>query len=403
MSSKVLNFKKITKIFSKISVVLFIILIVVLYSYGNNEDYNQRIKQEQERLKQIEDQIERVKNEINNLQKEESGYLDAINKIEKLLLETEKELKTIEKDIELTLKELNKIEDEFILAKEKLKEKTKILEVKLRETYKHNRAGYLAILLSSETFSEFITRYRYFKDILSQDNKVIGDILQQIKRTEDKKIDLENREEILRLLKEEVEKEKENIEFSIKAKKSIIKKINSQKNAYLKSLEELEQSSSEIKNIIERIYHEQEKTLKEKEKQSPGITLTPKKGIFTLPVQGKLISNFGRQMNLDFNTYTFNSGIDVSAPLGEVVRSAGSGEVIYTGNIKGYGQIIIIDHGGRTTTLYAHLSKILVEIGDKVNKGQIIGQVGESGGVSSPRLHFEVRVEGKPTDPMNWL
>jgi len=403
VSSKVLNFKKITKIFSKISVVLFIILIVVLYSYGNNEDYNQRIKQEQERLKQIEDQIERVKNEINNLQKEESGYLDAINKIEKLLLETEKELKTIEKDIELTLKELNKIEDEFILAKEKLKEKTKILEVKLRETYKHNRAGYLAILLSSETFSEFITRYRYFKDILSQDNKVIGDILQQIKRTEDKKIDLENREEILRLLKEEVEKEKENIEFSIKAKKSIIKKINSQKNAYLKSLEELEQSSSEIKNIIERIYHEQEKTLKEKEKQSPGITLTPKKGIFTLPVQGKLISNFGRQMNLDFNTYTFNSGIDVSAPLGEVVRSAGSGEVIYTGNIKGYGQIIIIDHGGRTTTLYAHLSKILVEIGDKVNKGQIIGQVGESGGVSSPRLHFEVRVEGKPTDPMNWL
>jgi len=403
VSSKVLNFKKITKIFSKISVVLFIILIVVLYSYGNNEDYNQRIKQEQERLKQIEDQIERVKNEINNLQKEESGYLDAINKIEKLLLETEKELKTIEKDIELTLKELNKIEDEFILAKEKLKEKTKILEVKLRETYKHNRAGYLAILLSSETFSEFITRYRYFKDILSQDNKVIGDILQQIKRTEDKKIDLENREEILRLLKEEVEKEKENIEFSIKAKKSIIKKINSQKNAYLKSLEELEQSSSEIKNIIERIYHEQEKTLKEKEKQSPGITLTPKKGIFTLPVQGKLISNFGRQMNPDFNTYTFNSGIDVSAPLGEVVRSAGSGEVIYTGNIKGYGQIIIIDHGGRTTTLYAHLSKILVEIGDKVNKGQIIGQVGESGGVSSPRLHFEVRVEGKPTDPMNWL
>jgi len=403
VSSKVLNFKKITKIFSKTSVVLFIILIVVLYSYGNNEDYNQRIKQEQERLKQIEEQIERVKNEINNLQKEESGYLDAINKIEKLLLETEKELKTIEKDIELTLKELNKIEDEFILAKEKLKEKTKILEIKLREIYKHSRAGYLAILLSSETFSEFITRYRYFKNILSQDNKVIGDILQQIKRTEDKKIDLENREEILRLLKEEVEKEKENIEFSIKAKKSIIKKINSQKNAYLKSLEELEKSSLEIKNIIERIYHEQEKTLKEKEKQSPGITLTPKKGIFTLPVQGKLISNFGRQMNPDFNTYTFNSGIDVSAPLGEVVRSAGSGEVIYTGNIKGYGQIIIIDHGGRTTTLYAHLSKILVEIGDKVNKGQIIGQVGESGGVSSPRLHFEVRVEGKPTDPMNWL
>ena len=340
---------------------------------------------------------------LDSLQKEESGYLDAINKIEKSLLETEKELETIEKDIELTSKELNKIEDEFILEKEKLKEKTRILEIKLREIYKRNRTGYLAILLSSETFSEFITRYRYFRDILSQDNQVINDLLQQIKRTEDKKTDLENREEILRLLKKEVKKEKENIEFSIKAKKSIIKKISSQKTAYLKSLEELKKSSLEIRNIIQRIHQKQKENFQEKEKQGPGIILKPKKGIFTLPVQGKLISNFGKQVNPDFNTYTFNSGIDVSAPLGEVVRSAGPGEVIYTGNIKGYGQIIIIDHGGRTTTLYAHLSKILVEIGDKVNKGQIIGQVGNSGGVSSPRLHFEVRVEGKPTDPMNWL
>jgi len=403
VSSIVLNFIKIIKIFFRISVALFIILILVLYAYGNNEDYDQRIKQEQERLKKIEEQIKSVKNEINSLQKEESGYLDAINKIEKSLLETEKELETIEKDIELTSKELNKIEDEFILEKEKLKEKTRILEIKLREIYKRNRTGYLAILLSSETFSEFITRYRYFRDILSQDNQVINDLLQQIKRTEDKKTDLENREEILRLLKKEVKKEKENIEFSIKAKKSIIKKISSQKTAYLKSLEELKKSSLEIRNIIQRIHQKQKENFQEKEKQGPGIILKPKKGIFTLPVQGKLISNFGKQVNPDFNTYTFNSGIDVSAPMGEVVRSAGSGEVIYTGNIKGYGQIIIIDHGGRTTTLYAHLSKILVEIGDKVNKGQIIGQVGDSGGVSSPRLHFEVRVEGKPTDPMNWL
>ena len=138
-------------------------------------------------------------------------------------------------------------------------------------------------------------------------------------------------------------------------------------------------------------------------KEIPGITLKPKKGILTLPVQGKLISGYGRQKNDEFNTYTFNSGIDVSAPLGQVVRAAGTGEVIYTGNIKGYGQIIIIDHGGRVTTLYAHLSKILIDIGDKVKKEQVIGQVGDSGGVSSTRLHFEVRVEGKPTDPMNWL
>ncbi len=393
------------KIFSILTLILTFILLVVFFSYGDSSvDLSQKIKEENQRLKKIEQQIKSIKDEINNLQKEESGYLEALHKIEKLLQDTEKELQAIEKDLEFAQKEIKIAEDEVIIEKEKLKEKTKLLEGRLRQIYKHRLTGYLEILFNSESFSDFLTRFRYIKNILSLDAEVINDIHQQMEKIEDHKINLENREEILNLLKKEVEKEKENIEFSIKGRKSIIDKIDSQKEVYLKSLKELEQSSQEIKNIIERIYKQQEEDSKEvSQKEVPAITLKPKKGILALPIQGKLISGYGRQKNTEFNTDTFNSGIDISAPLGQVVHSAGAGEVIYTGTIKGYGQIIIIDHGGRTTTLYAHLSKILVDIGDRVIKEQTIGQVGDSGGVSSPRLHFEVRVEGKPTDPMNWL
>jgi len=393
------------KIFSILTLILTFILFVVFFSYGDSSgDLSQKIKEENQRLKKIEQQIKSIKDEINNLQKEESGYLEALHKIEKLLQDTEKELQAIEKDLEFAQKEIKIAEDEVIIEKEKLKEKTKLLEGRLRQIYKHRLTGYLEILFNSESFSDFLTRFRYIKNILSLDAEVINDIRQQMEKIEDHKINLENREEILNLLKKEVEKEKENIEFSIKGRKSIIDKIDSQKEVYLKSLKELEQSSQEIKNIIERIYKQQEEDSKEvSQKEVPAITLKPKKGILALPIQGKLISGYGRQKNTEFNTDTFNSGIDISAPLGQVVHSAGAGEVIYTGTIKGYGQIIIIDHGGRTTTLYAHLSKILVDIGDRVIKEQTIGQVGDSGGVSSPRLHFEVRVEGKPTDPMNWL
>jgi len=393
------------KIFSTLILILTFILFSVFFSYGNSSgDYSQKINVEKQRLKKIEQQIKSVKDEINNLQKKESGYLETFHKIEKLLQDTEKELQAIERDLELAQKEIKQGEDELIREKHILKERTIVLENRLREIYKRRLTGYLEILFNSESFSDFLTRFRYVKNILSLDAKVINDIRRQIKKIEDSKINLENREEILSLLRKEVEKEKENIEFSIKAKKSIINKIESQKEVYLKSLKELEQSSQEIKNIIERIYKQQEKDSKKaSQKEVPAIILKPKKGILTLPAQGKLISKYGRQKNTDFNTYTFNSGIDISAPLGQVVRAAGSGEVIYTGSIKGYGQIIIIDHGGRVTTLYAHLSKILIDIGDKVKKGQIVGQVGDSGGVSSTRLHFEVRVEGKPTDPMNWL
>jgi septal ring factor EnvC (AmiA/AmiB activator) len=393
------------KIFSIVILILTFILFVVFFGYGDSSgDYSKKINEENQRLKKIEQQIKSVKDEINNLQKKEIGYLETLHKIEKLLQDTEKELQTIEKDLELAQKEIKQGEDELIREKHILKERIIVLESRLRQIYKHRLTGYLEILFNSESFSDFLTRFRYIKNILSLDAEVINDIRRQMKKIEDHKINLENREEILSLLKKEVEKEKENIEFSIKAKKSIINKIDSQKEVYLKSLKELEQSSLEIKNIIERIYKQREEDSKKvSQKEVPAITLKPKKGILALPVQGKLISEYGRQKNTDFNTYTFNSGIDISAPLGQVVHAAGSGEVIYTGNIKGYGQIIIIDHGGRTTTLYAHLSKILIDIGDKVKKGQIVGQVGDSGGVSSTRLHFEVRVEGKPTDPMNWL
>ncbi len=393
------------KIFSTLILILTFILFSIFFSYGNSSgDYSQKINEEKQRLKKIEQQIKSVKDEINNLQKKGSGYLETLHKIEKLLRDTEKELQTIEKNLELAQKEIKQGEDEFILEKHLLKEKTKLLEIRLREIYKRRLTGYLEILFNSESFSDFLTRFRYIKNILSLDAEVINDIRQQMKKIENNKINLENREEILSLLKKEVEKEKENVEFSIKARKSIINKIDSQKEVYLKSLKELEQSSQEIKNIIERIYTQREEDSKRvTQKEVPVITLKPKKGILALPVQGKLISEYGRHKNTDFNTYTFNSGIDISAPLGQVVHAAGSGEVIYTGSIKGYGQIIIIDHGGRITTLYAHLSKILIDIGEKVKKGQIVGQVGDSGGVSSTRLHFEVRVEGKPTDPMNWL
>ena len=393
------------KIFSTLILILTFILFVVLFSYGGNSgNSSQKINEEKQRLKKIEQQIKSVKEEIDNLQKKESGYLETLHKIEKLLQDTEKELQTIEKDLELAQKEIKQGEDELIREKHVLKERTIVLESRLREIYKRRLTGYLEILFNSESFSDFLTRFRYIKNILSLDAEMINDIRQQMKKIENNKINLENREEILSLLKKEVEKEKENIEFSIKAKKSIIYKIDSQKEAHLKSLKELEQSSQEIENIIERIFKQQEEDSKKaSQKEVPAITLKPKKGILALPIQGKLISEYGRQKNTDFNTYTFNSGIDISAPLGQVVRSAGSGEIIYTGSIKGYGQIIIIDHGGRVTTLYAHLSKILIDIGNKVKKGQPIGQVGDSGGVSSTRLHFEVRVEGKPTDPMNWL
>ena len=382
--------------------ILFMVLVVFqsFYSYSESSS-SQQITSENQRLEKIENQIEIVKREINNLEEKEHGYLASLHKIETILKDTQAELLEIEEDLLSTEKKLKELEEEYLLLQKDLKEKISYLENRLRDVYMHQRTAYLAVLINSDSFSDFLNRYKYIKDILSIDVRIINDIQEKSHSLEEKKNRLEERKEILRLLKEEVKKEKESIAYSIEAKKAIINKIDTQKEAYLKSLEELKQSSGEIKNIIEKLHQE---TLQSRQKDDREIPiLKAKKGILALPLQGKIIASYGKQENAGFNTYTFNSGIDISAPMGEVIRSAGAGEVIYTGWIKGYGQIIIINHGGRMSTLYAHLLKTIIKCGEKVKKGQIIGQVGDSGGVSSPRLHFEVRTEGKPTNPMNWL
>src|SRR5665648_471642 len=151
------------KIFSSLILVLTFILFAVFFSYGeSSEEYNQKIKEENQRLQKIEQQIKSVKNEIDNLQKKEIGYLETLHKIEKLLQVAQKEIKAAE--------------EEIVVEKEKLKKKTKVLESRVRQIYKQRLTGYLEILFNSESFSDFLTRFRYTKNILSLDAEVISDI-----------------------------------------------------------------------------------------------------------------------------------------------------------------------------------------------------------------------------------
>lgn len=104
-----------------------------------------------------------------------------------------------------------------------------------------------------------------------------------------------------------------------------------------------------------------------------------------------------------FKTKRQHTGIDIASPHGSPVTTAGAGEVIFAGWMRGYGQVIIIDHGSGYATVYAHMSKILVDDGAAVKKGALIGRVGQTGVATGPHLHFEVRVKGVARDPLNYL
>jgi septal ring factor EnvC (AmiA/AmiB activator) len=135
----------------------------------------------------------------------------------------------------------------------------------------------------------------------------------------------------------------------------------------------------------------------------PAVGLGTLRGQLPWPAEGRVVMGFGRQVHPRFGTETFRRGVDIEADEGAPIRAVYAGTVLYRGQLKGYGNLIILDHGAGYYTLYAHASEILVEEGDRVRAGQAIGRVGETGSLEGPRLYFEVRYQGRPEDPEQWL
>jgi septal ring factor EnvC (AmiA/AmiB activator) len=134
-----------------------------------------------------------------------------------------------------------------------------------------------------------------------------------------------------------------------------------------------------------------------------GSGFETRKGRLDRPVPGPVRSRFGRVVDADYQTETFRNGIEIEAGPGESVRAVAPGQVRFTGWFRGYGKIVIVDHGGGYFTVSGHLADIYVEVGDVVDAGDTLGSVGDTGSLRGPGLYFEVRSGSQPLDPAQWL
>jgi septal ring factor EnvC (AmiA/AmiB activator) len=203
----------------------------------------------------------------------------------------------------------------------------------------------------------------------------------------------------------------------------LLASVREEKAGHLATVKELEASAKDLQALIARLQTEEER--QRRAGRPPARREGPRgeapggqdevldirddgrferlKGRLPWPAAGPLISTFGRQEHPRFRTVTFNRGIEIAAPEGKDIVAVAEGTVIYADWFKGYGRLIILDHGGGYFTLYAHASEILAAAGEAVARGQAIGRVGDTGSLEGPQLYFELRHKGKPQDPLVWL
>jgi murein DD-endopeptidase MepM/ murein hydrolase activator NlpD len=206
------------------------------------------------------------------------------------------------------------------------------------------------------------------------------------------KSDIETRKRSLAQSINTISTQKKDLNKAIAKNQGMINKLKTDRAYYEKTERELAKQSANLQSMISK---------------NRGNTVASASGAFGSPISGRISSPFGWRTHPIFNSRTFHSGVDIAGPNYGSIRASNSGKVIYSGWYGGYGKVVIVDHGTVNghpiTTLYAHMSSIKAQNGQTVNKGDVLGYEGTTGYSTGPHLHFEVRVNGKPNNPLNYI
>ncbi len=267
------------------------------------------------------------------------------------------------------------------------------LKNRIRQVFKNQRLGMFELILSAKDLNALLDVVYFERIIIKRDYKKMVELKDKSLKLAKMKKDVEAQKQALASTIDEMNYQQQSIKRAIAQNQSMINKLKTDKAYYQKAERELERQSADLQKMISKGYN--------------NSTVKTSSAGFMKPIAGRITSPFGWRTHPIFNSRTFHSGVDIGGPNYGSIKASNSGKVIYSGWYGGYGKVVIIDHGivngHPMTTLYAHMSTIKVNNGQSVQKGQVIGLEGTTGYSTGPHCHFEVRINGKPNNPLNYI
>jgi murein DD-endopeptidase MepM/ murein hydrolase activator NlpD len=340
------------------------------------ENIQQQMEQQQNRASQAQRQVNSVSEQLRLIQVDLDQAANDYTAIQNKRIATEQQIKT---NTEILAK-----------AEKDLASRSKVLNKRMRDIYENGQVSYLDVLLGSVDFGDFTTRIDLLKRVITQDITLIMKVKAERELVIQKKAELErDRAAVLELEKVAAEK-KQTVEARKADRQVVLNSAVNERDTAERAYQELLETSRQIEQMI-------------RNHQSGNRESVGSSGAMMWPIQGPITSPYGWRTHPIFGTARYHSGLDIGADYGDPVRAADGGVVIYADWYGGYGKAVIIDHGGGITTLYGHNSELLVSEGQNVRKGQVIARAGSTGYSTGPHVHFEVRQDGSPVDPMGYL
>lgn len=346
---------------------------------------------EQVKLEAIQKKIRESKKKLKKTKAEEQAVLGRLVVINKELKRTKNNLYFAQKNIRTNETQIGALASELHQTENDLIKREKGLKERVREVFKSSGLNYLELLVASRSMSDFVNRVYFFRKIINYDAGLVEGVRADLRKVKQKRSLLQYKTREIRSLAKVIAEKKKGIAAKADEKKKIYKSLKQRRMEYEARIAEFEKSSKELEVLI----------LKKVAARKGGRVLGS--GEMAWPLRGRITSRFGYRRHPLWGGRHFHTGLDIANKYGTPVKAADSGEVIFSGWWDGYGKAIVVDHGRRTTTVYGHLSRIYKQVGAVVAKGQVLGLVGSTGYSTGPHLHFEVRKNGKPVNPIKFL
>jgi septal ring factor EnvC (AmiA/AmiB activator) len=287
---------------------------------------------------------------------------------------------------------LNTLESNLSTALAEFSELDFQMKRRIRQIFKNQRSGFFELLLSAQDLNTFLDRLYFEGLVIKKDYQKMIYARQKAREIALLKYNIEAQKTYLARSVKNIKYQQQSIQQEIVKNQDMIQKLRTDRWTYERAEKELARQSASLQSMISR--------------NAGSININIVSG-FIKPISGRITSTFGWRIHPIFHSRSFHSGLDIAGQYRGNVRASNAGKVIYAGWYGGYGKVVILDHGRvngiPVTTLYAHLSSANVSPGEYVSKGQVIGLEGTTGYSTGPHVHFEVRINGRPNNPLNFI
>jgi len=387
--------------------ILFLLFTVITAAAENPKDELQGVKQE----------IRAQKKLISKTRKVEADVSTELKQINLALEQKATDLGRMDRDLRAVEVNLDATGREIARVTVEANHKRSEMERRLVSLYKAGEIGALRMFFSAESFPQLAENIRYMRSILDNDKKVFAEYNQKIDELRKLKGNLERDVNKKEQIKKNISEKKKEIEQEQSKKTAYLQKVRLDRSSYEKSLKELQANAIRLQTMISKLEAASRRKAAPSKQTKPGAKskhleeLPPvpdrgfasQKGRMSLPVRGQIIESYGKHKHPEFNSYTFSKGLSISASAGSDIKSIYEGNVIFADSFKGFGNMIIVDHGGGYFSLYAHAARLLKKVGAEVSKHETIATVGDTDSSKGTMLYFEIRHQGKPVDPAGWV